>query len=242
MLTLPRILIGVIILLVLISAGGGYYLYTQYQKSQHELQLAKTDPATLQKAAQEEVKRLVGDVGKLIELPNGEEPTVATITDIEKLKNQPFFQKAKNGDKVLIYTNAKKAILYDPNAHKILDVAPVNIGSSSARESQAKIVVRNGTTTVGLTNKVEADLKKAFPELNVVAKDNAIKTDYEKTIVVALNDAAKDAAASLAKALNAQTADVLPGGENKPKDGDILILIGKDKIPATAAPAPTPGQ
>ncbi len=83
-------------------------------------------------------------MGRLITLPEGEEPTVATITDIEKLKDQTFFQKAKNGDKVIIYTNAKKAILYDPIARKIIDVAPVNIGTPSASAAQARIALRNG--------------------------------------------------------------------------------------------------
>lgn len=220
-------LLPVLIILTLIGLGSAGYFYFKYQKSQHELQLAKTDPSTLQKAAQAEVKSLLAEVGKLIELPSGEDPTVATITDISKLKDQPFFAHAKNGDKVLIYTNAKKAILYDPNAHKVIDVAPVNIGTSSA-QAQARIVLRNGTDTIGLTNKVETDLKKSFPQANVVAKDNAAKTSYDKTVVVSLDDTAKDAASSLAKTLNAQLVD-LPQGEIKPTNADILIIVGRDK-------------
>src|SRR5258708_1233441 len=220
-------LLPVLIILTLIGLGSAGYFYFKYQKSQHELQLAKTDPSTLQKASQAEVKSLLAEVGKLIELPSGEDPTVATITDISKLKDQPFFAHAKNGDKVLIYTNAKKAILYDPNAHKVIDVAPVNIGTSSA-QVQARIVLRNGTETIGLTNKVETDLKKSFPQANVVAKDNAAKTSYDKTVVVSLDDTAKDAASSLAKTLNAQLVD-LPQGEIKPTNADILIIVGRDK-------------
>lgn len=72
------------------------------------------------------------EVGKLIDLPTGEEPTLATVTGIEKLRSQPFFQRAKNGDKVLIYAQARKAYLYDPVAKKILDVAPINPGTPSA--------------------------------------------------------------------------------------------------------------
>lgn len=76
---------------------------------------------------------IVSEIGKLIELPKEENPTIATITDITKLKDQAFFQNAKNGDKVLIYANFGKAILYSPNLRKIIEVAPINIGTTSAR-------------------------------------------------------------------------------------------------------------
>lgn len=118
------VIVGVL-LLILLSAVPSYYFYKQYQKVQKQL----LDPAL---AAKEQTFALVVAVGKLIELPKGEDPTVATISDKEKLKDQPFFNNAKNGDKIIIYTNAKKAILYDPVANKIIDVAPVNIGSPSA--------------------------------------------------------------------------------------------------------------
>ncbi len=222
-------IIPIFVILTLIGMGAAGYFYFQFQKTSKELQTIKTDPNTVQKAAQEEVKRLIMEVGKLIDLPVGEDPTVATITDIDKLKSQDFFKNAKNGDKVIIYTNAKKAILYDPSAHKIIDVAPVNIGTPSAQVIQAKIALKNGTTTNGLTTKAEADIKKAFPEAVVVSKDNAKKTDYEKSVVVVINESAKDAAANLAKTLNLTIGD-LPEGENKPKDADILIILGKDRI------------
>lgn len=67
-------------------------------------------------------------MGRHIVLPEGETPTVGTVTDPEKLKDQAFFEKAKIGYRVIIYTNAKKAILYDPDSDKIVEVAPLNIG------------------------------------------------------------------------------------------------------------------
>lgn len=69
---------------------------------------------------------VVAKVGKLINLPLGENPTVATVTDIEKLANQPFFNNAENGDKVLIYKTSNKAILYRPSTNKVIEVTVIN--------------------------------------------------------------------------------------------------------------------
>lgn len=79
----------------------------------------------LANSKQEEVIKVVQAVGKLIVLPD-EVPTVATVTDLEKLKDQAFFKNAKIGDKVLIYLKAEKAILYDSESNKIIELAPLN--------------------------------------------------------------------------------------------------------------------
>jgi hypothetical protein len=225
---LPKIGIGAVIAILLAAVG---YLYFQYQKANKELQTIKTDPSSVQKVAADEVKKLVAEVGKLVDLPTNEDPTVATISDIDKLKDQPFFAKARNGDKVLIYTNTKKAILYDPDIHKVMDIAPVNIGTSSAQQAtQAKIALRNGTDTVGLTNKAETDLKTLFPGVVIASKDNAVKPVFDKTLVIALSDAAKSVIDQLAKSFNA-TVSAMPAGESKPIGADILIILGKDRAP-----------
>jgi len=41
------------------------------------------------------------------------------------LADQGFFKSAENGDKVLIFVNAGKAILYRPTLNKVVDVASV---------------------------------------------------------------------------------------------------------------------
>lgn len=74
------------------------------------------------------MQTIINKVSRLIVLPEGETPTIATVADPSKLKGQAFFANAKVGDKVLIYPNSKKAILYDPNQDIIVEVAPVNIG------------------------------------------------------------------------------------------------------------------
>lgn len=114
----------VLVILLIIAALPSYYFYHQYKQAENLLQ----NPAASSNA---EAKQLVAEVGKLMLLPTNEQPTIATVSDITKLADQPFFANAQNGDKVLIYTQSKKAILYRESINKIIEVAPVNLGNSA---------------------------------------------------------------------------------------------------------------
>ena len=116
-----RILPATAIVIVLASLVATGVMYRENRR-------LKADPGAV---AREEAVRLVQEVGALIELPQGEVPTIATVSDVERLKEQPFFAKAKVGDKVLIFTNARKAILFSATSRKILEVAPLNIGNAA---------------------------------------------------------------------------------------------------------------
>lgn len=111
-----NIIIALIVLLVLTGGGLAYYML---------------GGPNSQAVAQDELKDVVAKVGKLMVLPEGETPTLATVADPEKLKDQKFFVNAKTGDKVLIYANSQKAILYSPSLNKIVEVAPVNLGTGA---------------------------------------------------------------------------------------------------------------
>lgn len=117
-----KIVIMLFVILLIVASGIIYY----YQRQLVEL---KQNP---QKISQEEVLDIVERVNKIMVLPEGEQPTLATVADLAKLKDQPFFAKAQVGDKVLLYTQSRKAILYSPTTNKIVEVAPINIGDSSA--------------------------------------------------------------------------------------------------------------
>lgn len=120
----PRFIAVMAVLVVLLGAtGSAVYYWRQANRF-------KLDP---QARAAAEVADLVAAVGRLIVLPTGEEPTVATVADPERLKDQPFFANAKTGDKVLIYSGAKRAILYDPRQDKIVEVAPLNFESAAPK-------------------------------------------------------------------------------------------------------------
>ena len=114
------LILGLFLVLVGVLAVNYYFRY----------QLVRDNP---QGVVQEESRELVAAVSRLIVLPDGEEPTIATVSDPEALKGQAFFAKAKTGDKVLIYTNARKAVLYSPEADKIVEVAPLTIGNPTTK-------------------------------------------------------------------------------------------------------------
>lgn len=124
-----------VLVLLLIGMTGTAIFF--YQKAA----TLKKDP---QAAVTQEIEALVAKVGKLIVLPTGEVPTVATVSDPEKLKDQPFFAKAKAGDKVLIYQKAAKAYLYDVVNNKILEVAPISLGAGAKTQA----AIQTPTTTV----------------------------------------------------------------------------------------------
>lgn len=120
---MPKVVWLALLVLLLITAGGFglvFYKYKTYFSS-------KADTATRLDRIKKDTVRLVKIVSRHVLLPVGEEPKVATIVDVEKLrKDQPvFYENAKNGDKVLIYFISKKAFIYDPENDIVINIGPV---------------------------------------------------------------------------------------------------------------------
>jgi hypothetical protein len=118
-----------LIILVAIAFGLSYHYYSEYT-------LIKNNPDMIYK---DENNRLLEEVGKLMELPTDEEPTIATVMDKELLKDQAFFTKAENGDKLIVYIGSKKAILYRPSIKKIVDFAPIIMDNNAGIQPQTDI-------------------------------------------------------------------------------------------------------
>lgn len=245
------IFIGLSMVLIALLASSVYF-FIQYQNTQKLLK----DPAQADKG---DVKMLIAKVGMIMALPDDEVPTIATVSDKSKLRDQVFFLRAENGDKVLIYSNAKRAILYRPSSNKIIDVTSVAItspetgGTPSASLSGAsqtivsptvqaakavRVALYNGTKVNGLTKQVEEKLKTLSSlASHVVVKTNATG-DYADSVVVDLtgkNDAAATQLAAFAKG----KVTSLPAGETKPAEVDILIILGTSYV-GNVTPTPTP--
>src|SRR5476651_778068 len=100
-------IISVVVVLVLGGVGIGLY---QYQKVSSQLAKVQSNPAQAGQLTDDRQRELIAEVSSKIMLPAEEKPTVAIVSDINRLKDQQFFANGQNGDVVLIYMNSKKAI------------------------------------------------------------------------------------------------------------------------------------
>ena len=114
----------IVSLIAIVALAAAVFFGLKYSAAKK--QLADAKKTSINVDAQAEVKQVIAQVGSLIILPTDEEPTLATVSDLAKLKDQPFFANAQIGDKVLIYSKARKAILYRPSTNKIIELAPLS--------------------------------------------------------------------------------------------------------------------
>jgi len=118
------------IVLLVVVGYGGLYVYNNYVKTSDTVQTNLTV---------EETQSVIEKIGELIELPSGEVPILATVTDLSALSDKPFYANAKEGDKVLIYRDSKTAILYRPNKNKIIKVGTVTNTEEQRPEVQESV-------------------------------------------------------------------------------------------------------
>ena len=233
-----RVVLIVLLLCFLIAASTSAYFFFRYQQSQAI--------ATKEKLTTPEAQSLVNKLGQLIQLPNAETPTIATVTDTSKLASQPFFASAKNGDKVFIYTQSQKAILYRPSINKIINVGPINTQGPTVAGAQtnlnstpspassitstlapAQVAIYNGTATNNLTKTYEQQLVSQFSNLTVSLRTNA-QNNYPNTLVVDVDGEQTALANQIAQYLHAKVVS-LPAGEKSPQ-ADILVILGQDAV------------
>lgn len=70
---------------------------------------------------------LMKSVGRLMIVPS-EDPIIATINEAELLrKEQPFYNGVENGDYLIVFPKAQKAIIYSPTKKVIVNSGPFKI-------------------------------------------------------------------------------------------------------------------
>ncbi len=197
---------NVLYVLVLLGAiGFGAYNFKQNQD------LRNASPEKLQQAQADDT---ITAVGKLYDLPKNEKPDVATVKDKEALKKQyPFFDQAENNDVVLIYKDAKLAILYRPSTNRLVKVGPVNIESGLSIKTLGSDTERKAVEALLTANKLTFN------------SGGVSKTAVSGVIVVDLTGKNAEQAKRLAEIVKG-TVGQLPAGEDKPADGDLLVIAG----------------
>ena len=119
------------IIVILGALGFGYYKYSHTEKA-------------MKAKAAKEVIALTKEIAELMVLPAGE-PTIFDITDPAQLSSQQaFFAGAQKGDKLLVYSQAAKAIIYSPSRHLIVNVGPVTFDQD--KTSQTAPIVKTNIT------------------------------------------------------------------------------------------------
>ena len=98
---------------------------------------------------QEQAAEILQKVGQLIQLPADETPTMAAISATRQApkQGQPFLTNAENGDVLIVYDNAREALLYRPSINKLIAVGPVDSATPQAPAVQAPASAPAATST-----------------------------------------------------------------------------------------------
>ncbi len=235
--------VGILLFVLLVRNNRLQEQVRKLSTKQSEQQTPSVTPNPTQ--SQAETASLIKEVGAFVLLPDGETPTIATVTDIERLKSQEFFGRAQNGDMVLVYTSARLAVLYRPSFKKVLTVSTVTIGSASSgmtapsttpistptpdTRKPNSFLLLNGTAIVGLTKRLETDLKSAYPDAIVVDKDNAKKKTYDRSLLVDMTGKSKVQAEAIAKKLDLDLSELPSVEATSGGQYDFLIIAGSDR-------------
>lgn len=186
----------------------------------------------------DQVQSLVQKVAAHIQVKDGEQPTVATIQDVEILRaqNPDFYKDAQNGDRLLIWSD--KAVLYSSSQDKLLAVLPIRIpetpaatGTTSQNPTptapkapvaeNATIDVRNATQVSGLAKTVADRLTASGLKVGQVA---STKASADTLIVVQPGKSYPETVKKLAELTGGRVA-TLPAGEAS-FSSDIVVLVG----------------
>jgi hypothetical protein len=194
-----RRLIMSLLVLAIILFGAGYWYFVM--REENSVRANQT---------------VLAEVSKLAIVPEDEVPSVTTVVDESKV-NQEFLRNSKKGDKVLLYFQAGRAIVYRPSSHQIVNMGPLET-------PKPRVFIRNGSTSKN-TDKIASEVRGSADYL-VASRDDAPNMNYSQTIIVDLTGNRSDIAQRLAAFLHAKVGQ-LPDGESKP-DADMLVIVGKD--------------
>lgn len=188
----------VVIVLVTIAAIGGLSI------------LFRPSPAALTN------DDIVVQISRELSISGDGNPVILTVVDEDKVE-QPFLDQARDGDKVVLYYKAKKAVLYRPNEKRI-----VHQGAYTPPE--AKVFIRKGTNRTEPLDTAKSQLE-SVSGIRIASQDTSPRQDYTGVVIVNVTDRYDDKVRELEELFGVE-ATRLPAGESFP-DADILVIVGE---------------
>lgn len=209
----------VVSVLAVLGIGAAVFFYLENQQ-------IKNDPARLaeatKNAATNEAKELKNKVAKLMQLPSDEEPVVATVSDREKLQDQAFFKDAQDGDRILIFTEAKKAVIYREKDNRIINVGPIAVTSDAATKTAVSVVA----TTQASADATAAKLSSLASSLTI-SKGTTTVSQSKTQVYDASGGKHGELVTKLAELTGGEVISALPAGQTAPEGAQVVIIAAK---------------
>lgn len=126
------VIVLVVIVIFVLGTGAGYLVFNRL--TEKGVLGKANNPEYVSQIQKKQIENILEDLGELILVTEDEEPTVATILNVEALQKQnpTFYANAKEGDLLIIYS--EKAIIFRRDEKKIINVAPVFIETDQTQE------------------------------------------------------------------------------------------------------------
>ena len=234
----------IIAIVVVVVVGIGASLVWSRQGADSLAKLAAQPGA---KVSGDQVNQLVARIGQFITVPSGEQPSVVVLQNVAELaKQQTFYQNAKDGDILLLFSN--RAIIYDAIANKLVNVGPIvrndatplptEVASASASVSpsvsatpgvpeKVAVMVLNGTSKQGYAAATALELGKNSWVTKATA--HAAVGNYSKTLIIDQTGKYPNDDAWLANKYNGTVQDTLPKVEVSlvPSTVGVVVILGQ---------------
>jgi len=199
------------------------YFFVQYQRANRLLRSPNA-------AMVQEGDEIIQIIRPIIHVENDEKPTIATVADTTKLVGQPFFEKAENGDKVLIFKTSNTVVLYRPSVKKVIAVSSIPQGEQTTIPTTTqnngppvRIVVLNGSRINGVAKKTAEAIVQKFENVTIVKEETAEKKTYTQAQIVYTSPNSQAVATQIAELLDGEITTKLPEVESN-FDADIVVI------------------
>jgi len=104
------------LLIIIVIALLGFAIFNKFNP---------TEKVPEGQLSDKQIKVLVNKVSKLINVPE-ETPVIATIIKADQLiAEQKFYAGSKDGDYLMVFPQAQKAIIYRENEDRLINVGPI---------------------------------------------------------------------------------------------------------------------